>query len=214
MLWRWGAEAGFLCCLGVRPLSRYPGKAPRGNPMGCCGCREFGVSVGCSTQRPFPLFKWGEEDGEGEERGRRDAHTDLLANSKDALQRQSSHHPSQGPESGDPSWIRIQEPGLCPSHFTPAARAEGAGRTPWMDALFVNHHPKVFQEAESKWDPRAHGICREQGLVPLQARCQHCNGTRPLCRESKMTLSPLSASPRAFLVSELVHSGPHGSCSM
>lgn len=77
----------FLRCMGVRPLSGYPGKAPSGNPMGSRGRREFGVSVGCSTSRPFPLFKKGEDNRQGEERGRRDAHTDLLANSKDALRR-------------------------------------------------------------------------------------------------------------------------------
>lgn len=27
--------------------------------------------------------------------------------------------------------------------------AVGARRTPWMDALFIDNHPKVFQEAES-----------------------------------------------------------------
>lgn len=62
---------GFLALFaGGRPLAGYPGKALSWNPAGSCGCREFGVSVGCSTSKPFPLFKRGEEDRQGEERGR------------------------------------------------------------------------------------------------------------------------------------------------
>lgn len=123
---------------------------------------EFGVSVGCSTSRPFPLFKRGEEDGQGEERGRRDARTHLLANSKDALWRNKAPTTHPGDQQHRdlpgqaPAWTQPQAPQIGDRRLhcvLPVLLLQqgtvGAPRTPWMDALFINNHPKVFQEAES-----------------------------------------------------------------
>lgn len=111
-------EAGGFSCVvcGGRPLAGYPGKALSWNPAGSCGCREFGVSVGCSTNKPFPLFKRGEEDRQGEERGRRDARADLSANSKDALRRDRAPTTHPGDQQGRdlpgqaPAWTQPRAP--------------------------------------------------------------------------------------------------------